>query len=722
MSQTNFPASHGVQPVRRLRTSEGNGVAIALSVLVGTLAFLLLVGRPALEPTNIAWLQYTDAVFQYLAWKFFAQTPWALPPGINPLYGLEFSNSIFYSDSIPLFALLFKLAGFAQEGEFQYFGIWLLLCFCLQFLAGYLISGLISDRIWLRAVIATFFVFAPVMVWRLYGHYALLGQFLIIFALFLNLTDRRGSSLLFWTFLIGAAALIHAYLLAMVLPLWGSDIINRWRKGEKTTQMAAIEAAAVVFSLVAALWAAGFFVMSGGYGEGGFGYYRMDVLALLNPMGWSYILRDLPVDEGEGFNFVGLGMLLIILMLVSVRLGGRHEPVGPLGLPIPLLVVLAIFTLVALTNQLSLGPCVLTIPLPDAILSIFSVVRASERFFWPSMYLLYFVVFTVAVRTFGERRAGAALAICLAIQVVDTSAAWRMIRESKTVAPASSWGEPASSQFWGEAAKRYDSLRTIPQGRDLRAWDRLSLLAANHGMGTTAAVLARLDPAKASSALRDTAADIGSAKFKSDTLYVMNDAWALRALLSLDPSRDVLSRVDGHNVLAPGWAACSTCPTLQPLSAAELVGEAPLGTELSFSTGGSGTPYLLDGWSVPENWGVWTEGRKSSLIFQLPLDDASLPLRLTIEAQGLFGGQHPHQSVRVFVNDVPVGQIRFDGSENRGSRTFEVPLEARPSRSGGVLDVSFQIENPVRPVDLGMGNDPRQLGMGLSSLRLDRAY
>jgi hypothetical protein len=295
-----------------------------------------------------------------------------------------------------------------------------------------------------------------------------------------------------------------------------------------------------------------------------------------------------------------------------------------------------------------------------------------------------------------------------------------MIRESKTVAAASSWGEPASSQFWEEAAKRYDSLRTIPQGRDLRAWDRLSLLAANHGMGTTSAVLARLDPAKASSALRDTAADIGSAKFKPDTLYVMNDAWALRALQSLDPSRDVLARIDGYNVLAPGWAACGTCPPLQALGAAELVGEVPLGTELAFSAGGSGTPYLMDGWSAPETWGVWTEGRKSSLIFRLPPDDASLPLRLTIEAQGLFGGQHPHQSVRVFVNDVPVGQIRFDGSENGGSRTFEVPLEARPSRSGGVLDVTFQIENPVRPADLGMGNDRRELGMGLSSLRLDR--
>src|SRR5918995_1211957 len=123
------------------------GTALLLSLVIGTAAFLILVGPRALQPTNIAWLQNTDAMWQYLAWKFFAHTPWGIPFGINPEYGLEFSNSIFYSDSIPLFALIFKLAGMPRDGEFQYFGIWLLACFCLQFLAGYLLAGIISRRV-----------------------------------------------------------------------------------------------------------------------------------------------------------------------------------------------------------------------------------------------------------------------------------------------------------------------------------------------------------------------------------------------------------------------------------------------------------------------------------------------------------------------------------------------------------------------------------------------
>jgi hypothetical protein len=65
------------------------------SLVIGTAAFLILVGPRALQPDNIAWLNNTDAMFQYLAWKFFAHTPWGIPFGINPEYGLEFSNSIF---------------------------------------------------------------------------------------------------------------------------------------------------------------------------------------------------------------------------------------------------------------------------------------------------------------------------------------------------------------------------------------------------------------------------------------------------------------------------------------------------------------------------------------------------------------------------------------------------------------------------------------------------
>jgi len=459
---------------------------------------------------------------------------WGIPFGINPEYGLEFSNSIFYSDSIPLFALIFKLAGVLREGEFQYFGIWLLACFCLQFLAGYLLAGIISRRVWLRVIMATFFVFAPIMVWRLYGHYALVGQFLVLFALYLNLIDREGPSLIAWPLLIATAALTHAYLLAMVLPLWGGDIVRRFHRLDTLTRDALTEAMVVVAALAASLWAAGFFVMSGGFGEGGFGLYRMDILSPLNPMEWSYILRSLPTDSGEyeGFNFIGTGMLLAILLLVASRVGGGRAPLGSLGLPAPLLAVLGVFTLVALTNRLSLGPWQLVIPLPETVLTMLSVVRASGRFFWPVIYLVFLLTFLIAVRTYGERRAGAVLAVCLVIQVADTSAAWHNIRDTKMVTPSSRWGDLGDNAFWSSASRHYANIRTVPQGTGLLRWNEISLAAANNGMGTTAAAFARVDPVKWANTRDKTAAAIESGTYEPDSIYVLDNGWALRALLS----------------------------------------------------------------------------------------------------------------------------------------------------------------------------------------------
>jgi hypothetical protein len=660
-------------------------------------------------------------MFQYLAWKFFAQTPWDIPFGINPKYGLEFSNSIFYSDSIPLFALFFKIIGVSQSGEFQYFGIWLLICFCLQFVAGYLLAGRVTRRAWLRAIMATFFVFAPIMVWRLYGHYALVAQFLVLFALYLNLIDREGPSLIAWPLLIAIAALTHAYLLAMVLPLWGSDIVRRFYRLDTLTHEALAEAVALFAALLAALWAAGFFVMSGGFGEGGFGFYRMDILSPLNPMGWSYILRSLPSDPGEyeGFNFIGTGMLLAILLVISSRLGSGRTPIGPLGLSVPLLAVLCVFTLIALTNRLSLGPWQLVIPLPETILNMLSVVRASGRFFWPVIYLVFLITFLVAVRTYGERQAGSVLAVCLVIQIADTSAAWHDIRDTKMVTPSSRWGDLGDTAFWPSVAKHYANIRTLPQGTGFVRWSEISLAAANNGMGTTAAAFARVDPIKWENTRRETAADIKSGTLEPDSLYVLDNGWALRSLLSLDPSKDMLARIGGVNVLAPGYSRCGDCPPLKQLEISSLAPEIPVGTDIMFSTGGVGSIFLLSGWSTSEAWGTWTEGKNSNLVVTLPPGVDIRPMRLSINARSLLGKGHPSQTVTVSVNGAKVGQIYFDDVQNSGWRTLPVHVSALTQGRHRLLDVSFEIERPVRPADLGLSADIRELGMGLIAMRLD---
>jgi Family of unknown function (DUF6311) len=92
-----------------------------------------------------------------------------------------------------------------------------------------------------------------------------------------------------------------------------ADLAKRLWLGETYLLRSALEFTSIIALLVALVWAAGFFDISSGHGAGGFGFYRMNLLAPFNPLDWSYVLRPLsnPPGQYEGFNYFGLGGLLL---------------------------------------------------------------------------------------------------------------------------------------------------------------------------------------------------------------------------------------------------------------------------------------------------------------------------------------------------------------------------------------------------------------------------
>ena len=113
--------------------TSGHAWSVWVCILLAIAAFFWVVGPLALNPQNVAWLDGGfDPAQHYLGWVFFRNSAWSFPLGLNPAFGMDISSSIVYSDSIPLLAFLFKpFAAFLPE-TFQYFGLWLLLCFILQ--------------------------------------------------------------------------------------------------------------------------------------------------------------------------------------------------------------------------------------------------------------------------------------------------------------------------------------------------------------------------------------------------------------------------------------------------------------------------------------------------------------------------------------------------------------------------------------------------------------
>ena len=104
----------------------------------GLIAYLLVIKGVGLNPFNVGWLLHDnndnlDSAQNYLGWEFyriapFTQWPIGAIPDLGPIGG----SSVSLTDSIPLFAFVFKPLTFWFDLPFQYFGLWIFLCFLLQ--------------------------------------------------------------------------------------------------------------------------------------------------------------------------------------------------------------------------------------------------------------------------------------------------------------------------------------------------------------------------------------------------------------------------------------------------------------------------------------------------------------------------------------------------------------------------------------------------------------
>ena len=98
-------------------------------------------------------------------------------------------------------------------------------------------------------------------------------------------------------------------------------------------------------------------------------------------------------------------------------------------------------------------------------------------------------------------------------------------------------------------------------------------------------------------------------------------------------------------------------------------------------------------------------------MLRLPPDT---PVELTVSAYALPRRQSPTRAVAVLVGGAVV-QTWTVGPEQAA---FSVTLPPSP---GPALVVRLRIEDPVSPAQIGLGEDPRRLGVALRSVRLDRA-
>lgn len=140
-----------------------------------------------------------------------------------------------------------------------------------------------------------------------------------------------------------------------------------------------------------------------------------------------------------------------------------------------------------------------------------------------------------------------------------------------------------------------------------------------------------------------------------------------------------------------------------------------LGENIDFEEDNAGNRAFIDGWSIPELTGRWTEGSEARLAWRLPSGFKSSIL-CTIDAK-MFAAQNvPAAIVEVWVNDRLLQVWGGPGDNTATCRDFIIPATDLADRQSLVM--TFAVRGANSPYRAGVSHDVRELGMHLRRVRI----
>jgi hypothetical protein len=509
------------------RSTRGSRVGPIAGGIAGGSFFWWIAGTRIIDPTQFEWLMKLDWRINFLGWHLFRNDPWRLPPGIVEGYLAGEGTTVGFTDSVPLAALLLKPFDAWLPTPFQYFGLWLLLCFVLQGVFGALLVRAFTGRTLLQALGAALFVLIPTLLMRV-GHPALTAHFFLLWALWLSFgRDPAQKPSVSAHALLGlAVGLTHPYLAAMTLLLLGGAVLSH-----RTTAAAHAFAGAVLATL-AGWWLGGFLSVSSttDLAAGGLGLYSMNLLSPLTPRGWSSLLPEVPVAHElqayEGYQYLGAGvMVLLVVALVLTASTMRSGSVTRTRIW-PVAMVCTACAIYALSPRITVGDSVL-IDWSHPVIDRLAFFRASGRFFWPMTYLLLTAALGVVVTRLRTWVAALVVAVALVIQIVDLRPGHGERRFTSRSEAFHAWPRQLNAATWGTVLSYYDHISLVPASQCGGApleHEELAFLAGMHGLTINSGLGARWDESRRRRYCGALEAAITEGRIEPGTIYIVSRA------------------------------------------------------------------------------------------------------------------------------------------------------------------------------------------------------
>jgi hypothetical protein len=360
--------------------------------------------------------------------------------------------------------------GLVVPGNFQYLGIWIVFCFCLQGLFAERLLSRLTDSRTLQILAAMSFIISPILLYRIgvLSHFQLGAHWLILAALYIyfDKSFKRKQ----WALLLLLSILINIYITAMVVAIFIASNIKNVLRFPKTgiVKIASnflVPLTALIFGFIFMGYAS-----YGGNAKGS-NFFRLSPIAFVNSgdvsgLTFSTAISRIPsknisdffLEEPESFQYLGSG--IVLGLLVSALLVNRFSTNWNLKSIAPLVVSVFGLFVFALSNRISISGYELTYWWPQLFHEVRQVFRASSRFGWPLYYLLFTAAFCFVAYRLSFRKKVLFAVVVLLVTIADGRNGIQQVRNELSM--SNDYVSTIKDQKWMDLAGNRERIYIYP--------------------------------------------------------------------------------------------------------------------------------------------------------------------------------------------------------------------------------------------------------------------
>ena len=699
--------------------------SIIYYVILGIFCSYFILGNNFFSFTNISWLNSIDMAQDIVSWKYFKNDIWRFPIGMNPNYGIDIGNSIVFTGAVPILAIFFKIFKFILPENFHFFNLWYFVCFFLQSYIAYKIIYALTKNSLYSFLGSLFFLISPILIGRLVMHMSLAAHWVILFAFYIELIVAKKKKLKYWIFIISFSALIHFYLTLMLLGLFFIFTASRLLD-DKNFKLFFIENFLNLTILIFIMFVFGYFEVPITDSVGvGYGNYKLNLASIFNPLElinhgqilWSNILPSIKMSGGEqseGFNYLGLGGILLLLILIITSIF-RFKDLNFYKLK-PFILIVILFTLVALTNKIYFSNVeILSFNINKYLYGVLGIIRASGRFFWPVYYLIFIGSIIIIYKNFSTKKSIGIISIILLFQIIDLSNGFFELKNNKIFAIK----DNKKNIFWENLDNQFDTIRTVYiNNNSPLIYSLKNVLLDKRFNKTDIFRMGRYNRAITSRTRAELNLKFNNKLLDEKTIFIIENNNHLRNLKYLFKNQNAgFFFIDGVWVLAHSQKSKMNEQDINKFNNIDFI-YLNLNKKVDFNFYNKEN---IDGLGLTHNQnlkGIWSEGKIATILFSSNLNYEEKYI-IKIKVKSLSIKNKENLKFKILLNKKIKKEFSVNDVKKIINQTIFLKINQNEIQDNNYV-IDFLIENPVSPLEQLKSPDGRKLGILIESLELSK--